>query len=365
MPTFAMTQTLRILFVGDLNSYARGPAKIASLRAIGCEVQGLSSSLIGGETRGSISGSVVEKVAWKLGLPLDVTHVQSQLLATLRTWTPDVLWIDKGVMIRPHVLQNVRRLAPSAILVSNAYDDMFARHNRSFYYVRSLKYYDVVFTNKSYNINPSELPALGARRVVMIDNSYIEAQHYPIAVTMDERKGLGADVGFTGTFENHRFESMLHLAKNGIHVRIWGNNWGKIGRYANLHVEGRPLVNTSVDLRYTKGICSTGINLCFLRKANRDLQTTRSVEIPACGGFMLAERTEEHLRLFVEGKEAEFFGSNEELLEKTRYYLEHEADRVNIAAAGLRRCLDGGYGDINRTRSALGTITELIEARKR
>jgi spore maturation protein CgeB len=357
-----MTQTPRILFLGDLNSYARGFAKIAAFEALGCKVRGLSSVLIGGEERGSVPALFIEKVAWKLGLPLDKADVQEQMLATLRTWTPHVVWIDKGVMIRPRTLREARRLAPSAVLVSSAYDDMFARRNRGQYYAWGLKYYDIVFTNKSFNANCDELPAIGARRVVMIDNSYIESQHYPIIVTKEERERLGADVGFIGTFEYERFGSMLYLAKKGIPVRVWGNDWNsKVNLHPNLRVEGKPLVNTKDDLLYTKGICSTRINLGFLRKMNRDRQTTRSIEIPACEGFMLAERTDEHLRLFAEGKEAEFFGSNEELLEKVRYYLDHETERAAIAAAGRKRCIEGGYGDMSRTRFELLTAMALID----
>ena len=80
--------------------------------------------------------------------------------------------------------------------------------------------------------------------------------------------------------------------------------------HPNLVIENRPIYGED----YVKGLCATRINLCFLRKINRDLQTDRTMEIPACGAFMLAERTDEHLRLFAEGKEAAHFDSNEELL---------------------------------------------------
>src|SRR5829696_8072533 len=85
-------------------------------------------------------------------------------------------------------------------------------------------------------------------------------------------------------------------------------------------------------------------------------QTSRTFEIPACGAFMLAERTDEHLRLFEEGKEAAYFGSNEELLEKVRYYLDHEDERRRIASAGRKRCLDSGYSHHERLKYMLSVV---------
>jgi hypothetical protein len=116
---------------------------------------------------------------------------------------------------------------------------------------------------------------------------------------------------------------------------------------------------------YAKFICGCRICLGFLFKGNRDLQTTRSVEIPACGGFLLAERTDEHLALFREGEEAEFFDNYDELLRKVRYYLTHEDERFRIAQNGLRRCRESGYSYDAVLESVVRQITGLCGASPR
>ncbi|RPI71813.1 MAG: glycosyltransferase family 1 protein, partial [Geobacteraceae bacterium] len=108
---------------------------------------------------------------------------------------------------------------------------------------------------------------------------------------------------------------------------------------------------------YSKAICATKINLNFLRKVNRDEVTSRSVEIPACGGFMLAERTCRHGEFFEEGKEAEFFSSNDELLAKITYYLAHDEERGRIARAGRERCVKSGYSMRVQLRQMIEAIS--------
>ena len=346
---------MKILFVGDLNTHTRSFQRFRALNDLGHEVTGLSFIPIGYKPGISTSTSVIRRIALKLGVPFDDTRINRRIIQHIHEQTFDLIWFEKSLTVRPGILTAIRASSPSTKLISYSEDDMYARHNRSWYYTKGLQQYDVVFTTKSYNCHVEELPALGAKKVVFVDKAFDTYTHRPLPVTDEERRQFGADVGFVGSFEQERAQKMLFLAEQGIPVRIWGNGWERWkDRHSHLMVENRPLFADE----YIKAINATNINLCFLRKANRDLQTDRTMEIPACGAFMLAERTEEHLRLFHEGTEAAFFDIHQshDLLEKVRYYLHHDKERQTIALAGRKRCLDSGYSHHDRLQWILQQI---------
>lgn len=323
------------------------------MRDLGHEVVDLSAE--NPDVRPGISPrpSVWARVCFRAGYPRDFSHINRRIVEAAVQHRPEVLWIDKLVELRPGTLRQVKQVYPQTKLVWYSGDDMTARHHQSAYFRRCLPLFDVVFTEKSYNCNPEELPALGARNVVFVDNTYDVHTHFPVQVTQEDVERLGGDVGFIGTFEAPRAESMMYLAEQDVLVRIWGNGWRDwIGKHPNLQVEDRPLFGAD----YIKAICATKINLAFLRKGNRDLQTNRTFEIPACGGFMLGERTAEHQRLFEEGREAEYFGSDEELLRKTRAYLADDAARTRIARAGHERCRTDDYTHHGRLEYMLSRV---------
>ncbi len=358
----ALAAKPKVLFVADLNVYSKGLSRLRALRETGAQVEPLSHTAIGGEDSGHAPLSLPFKLAWKLGLHLDTEGVNKAILTAAKRFPADLIWIEKGNMIGPSTLAKLRTLRPQAIIASYSEDDMFNPINRTRAYTAGLHHYDVVFTTKSFNTDPGELPSLGARgarRCVMVDKAYDPLQHHPLILTDAERDELSADAGFIGSYAPERGEAVRFLAENGVSVRVWGNGWQRFtDAHPNLRIECRALVNTPGDLHYTKGVRATRINLGFLRKINRDRQTDRSVEIPACGGFMLAEQSDEHGRLFDDGREAVFFQSDNEMLEKTRYYLEHEDERQIIAAAGYRRCVDGGYSHAERMRFMLATALD-------
>lgn len=345
---------MRALVVTDLNFPEKGPMRLRAMAELGIETQALSLAPIRAEGSGCREFSLFYRLAHRLGHCPDTEKVNAAIREAVEARRFDFLWIEKGNMVTAATLRHVRAAAPDTRLFWYSEDDMFMAHNQSRAFLEALPLYDCVFTTKARNGDAGELPALGARGVVPVDKAFDPLMHKPVEVTTEERAALGADVGFIGTYEDARAAAMAMLAENGIRVRVWGNGWESCRhRHPNLVIENRPVVNTPSDLLYTKAIAATRINLGFLRRINRDQQTDRSVEIPACGGFMLAERSEEHRRLFEEGREAEYFASPEELLEKTRFYLVHEEKRAAIAEAGRRRCLESDYTHLNRMRFML------------
>lgn len=282
--------------------------------------------------------SLMSKIRHKLKIHQDTYGINAKLL-TYDLSDIDILFIVKGNEIHPKTLQTIKKKYLSLKLISWALDDMFAWHNRSIFYTFSLQYYDHVFTTKSYNLN--ELPHLGAKQIHYINQAYSQDIHQPDDASIKSPK---YNVLFIGFPEKERFNSLEYLAQHGISINIFGyaSKWAEYPysqRNTNLILHHQSVYG----LEYAKSISSAKITLCFLRKINRDLHTSRSIEIPACGGFMIAERTSEHSELFAEDREAVYFSSDQELLEKVRYYLEHDDERKAIAEAGLKRCHTSGY----------------------
>jgi len=351
MTDLVRADELRILYVGMAGGVCGMRAE--ALRSLGHDLVTVPAEVPRGYWRFQLY-----RIGSRLGRPPDVLGANRAILRAASRRLFDLLWVDKGRSIRPATLARVRALNPQSVLVNYSPDDMMNPDNQTTAYLNSIPQYDLHVTTKSYNV--PELTERGARDVLFVDNAYDPATHRPMALSEVEQQRYGAEVGFIGGFEEERAREMVHLAEKGVPVTVWGYQWDQLSdgpsslRVVNRRVDGD---------EYAKAICGSKINLGFLRKINRDLQTTRSIEIPACGAFLLAERTEEHLGLFKEGEEAEFFSSREELLRKCRYYLEHDEERKRIANAGRARCVRDDYSNAGRLRRVLNHLQPLLRQR--
>lgn len=318
---------LSIILVGQTITGSRTPQRVAALQRLGHQVRVVPINRDGAtyEDRPSL----MDRLRYRLRLPADSAGCNRRVVAEAAQGA-DLVWIEAAPMIRAGTLRRLRRLLPSAPLVWFGEDDMLNPVHRSRWLDRAIKLFDVWVTTKSFNAAPEELPALGARRVMFVHNSFDPVLHRPVPPD----PALAADIAFVGTYEEPRARSLLRLAEAGLPVRVWGNGWGGlVGRHPSLIVENRPLY----DEDYARVVSSTQISLGFLRKGNRDRQTCRTLEIPACGGFLLHEYSDEAAGLLEPGREAAFFRDDDELIAQARAWLADAPRRHAAAAAGLAR----------------------------
>ncbi|MEX1026216.1 MAG: glycosyltransferase [Planctomycetota bacterium] len=339
----------RVLFVGDVRPWTRTEQRLRALRQLVEHVDVVPTEPDDGAPPGTRRPSLRARVARRLGRPLDATNAVRGAQAVLDRGDVDLLWIEKALALDPALVADAR---VPAVFVSE--DDMAQRHNQSRNFRAALPHYRLVVTTKPRNAGPLGLARIGARRVLVLPKAFDPELHRPRVVTQFERQAFGSELAFVGTYEAPRARSLSRLADAGFDVRVWGNGWRGRRVSPRLRVEGR----AAHGLDYGLVLNASLVHLGFLRRANGDLSTGRSVEVPAAGAFLLTERTTEHSALFREGVEAEFFGDDDELSSKARAALRDPVRRATIAAAGRRRVLDDERSHETAVRRILAALED-------
>jgi hypothetical protein len=292
------------------------------------------------------------KIQFHFGWGRNIDKLNEDFIQFAVQTKPDLIWVDKGLYLKATTLQTIKNTISTKIchLVP---DDPFGSNRKGWgIFYRAIPQYDLHFVKRPYNI--AEYKQLGATKVYEYDHSYDPFVHKPMILTSEEYQKYHTKVGFIGTCETNRADMILHLVENGVNVAIWGKYWNRYKYWNKL----KPFFKGGEvhGNEYAKVISGMEIALHFLRKANRDAQDSRTFEIPACGTFMLAERTYKHEQFFRENEEAVFFDDKQDLLEKVLYYQNHDIERRKIAQGGYLRCQNSGYDHERRLNSMLELV---------
>jgi hypothetical protein len=169
-------------------------------------------------------------------------------------------------------------------------------------------------------------------------------------------------VSYIGSPYDNRRDFLLQLSRERgpaifVNGGLWENRLPKQAR--GRIVLGGPLI----DHDYREAIWRSTINLSFVTHSNLDETARKSVEIAACGGFLLAERTPAHARLFKEGEEAAFFSSVEECFAQIQRYIPDEVTRTRIARAGRQRAMSSGYDNDSQMAKVVEHLREWLRLR--
>jgi hypothetical protein len=269
---------------------------------------------------------------------------------------PDVVWVEEPYFVYPDTLREIHRRT-GATLVCAYSDDPRDPAKRSRHFDRSIGIYHVLFSTKDELLQ--RYFDAGSPYPAKFWKGYDPDRIYPVRLSGQEQERYGSTAAFIGHADIVRGQPMRvapleALARAVQGTRIWGQSWSRVRWPADLAGVVHPYQLDGV--RYSKAISAAKVAIQIPSRLARDTHSSRSLEIPACRTLMLAERTVDHQILFEEDKEAVFFGSFSELVDKAQYYVKHNEERERIAQAGYERCLRSGYSNWARMEQMLGLV---------
>lgn len=334
---------LRILFLGEnwYGSCAR--ACCYALRGLGHQVEDVDSQLYSPPWRDRNARAAHRLVRGRL-----IEEYNRQIARQAAIFRPDFLLAFKGAFVEA---DTIRTLRERGVACYNYFPDTsFRTHGPRL--LESIPEYDCIFYTKI--THDEDLELLGACDSLFVRHGYDPALHRPPPLRPEDHERFACDVIVIGTHTEHKESVLRDLCYYypDLDLAIWGNQWYESCRSEELRgcVRGRALEGEL----YPIAIASGRINLAIMSGPVStvswgDETSTRTFEIPACGGFMVHERSREVEELYAEDEEAVFFDSLGDLIPKIDHYLGHPEERAAIAAAGHARCVPA-YSYANRMR---------------
>ena len=304
-----------------------------------------------------LSHSLLRKVAFRVVAGPHIQRLNRDLLTAAAEHGVGVLWADKVLGLQPSTLRVLRRRG--VVTASYMIDNSFGPRRDPGWrlYMRDLREFDLHITQRDVSVRDYE--QRGARRVLKIQTAYEPTLHFPPPAGWSDADRT-RQVSFIGSPYDQRAEFLLRLATEfQIPVTVSGSKAWRSALSSEMLARLFSGEDGLYHDAYREAIWASKINLSFLTHSNQDEFAHKSFEIAACGGFLLAERSEGHSARFREGEEAVFFSGIEECVEKIRRYLPDEAKRSRIAAAGQARAGESGYSNDAQMARIVAELEEI------
>lgn len=281
--------------------------------------------------------SVFKSIQGRLGYGPIIRLSKNILFEEAARFKPDILWIDGGFLVDNETVNGLKK--QGITLIHYTPDSIFAPGMSNMCFRKAIKSYDYLVTTKTQDIEFYN--KYDAKKIIFSQQGFDPSIHKKTILNKGDYKKFSSDIVFVGHCMKDRLALMEHLKKElDVNIKIFGTGWDK----KNISKEIKEcFYGPAIGINYAKAISGSKIALGLLNHEAKDEITTRSFEIPGCGGFLLAERTNQHLAIFKEDHDAAYFSSKDELVEKVKYFLENEHIRNSIKENGYNTLLKGEY----------------------
>ncbi|MBT9330419.1 CgeB family protein [Paracidobacterium acidisoli] len=341
----ALPRRRRVLYVTGMAPFGTTTFRYAALQRLGQDVQPFDWRPYA--FRFSLLNSIRNR--YPLG-PL-VSRVNRDLRRAVQSFRPDVVWFDKPIYFTPATMRAIHQAG--ARIVFYVQDGPFGPRKdgywRQFYRVfRMADLHCLVREADVARYRAWDLPWIKTMF------SFDPVMQFPPPAGWSDAD-RDRELSYIGHPHEERPKFLLGLAEqHGLPLSIDGNGWQSVFSPEQLasYVRHGHLLGDA----YREHIWKSKINLSFVTHDNEDDIAHKSVEIAACGSFLLALRTPGHLSIFEEDREAVFFSSVEECADKARFYLGRSDLREQIGRKAHERALRSGYDNDSQLSRILNRL---------
>lgn len=267
-----------------------------------------------------------------------VWKINRELLAAARASRPDVVLFDKPIFFTKETIEEIK--SSGAQTVNYNQDSPFGpRKDGCWYqYYKVFRLFDLHCLFREADVARYREWGLNSIKTMF---SFEPEEQFPPPESWDDAMRM-REVSYIGSPLEERPQFLMELAeKEQIPLQIAGPRWRSFvsdEQYARYVSHGY-----LADGEYRENIWRSKINLAFVSHLNEDDIGHKTVEIAACGQFLLAARTKGHEECFEEDREAVFFSSVEECADKARFYLDRPDLRHSIGRRARERAVKSGY----------------------
>lgn len=321
---------MRILYLGDSWPDGTCAQRREALKRLGHEVSAWDPGrFIPGQGRIPLLASFNVRTGYRLVAGVVDARLRVQLAH--ERW--DLVWVDCGGELAPSFYRWLRQRG--APVVNYMTDNPFqTRDYRKWdLYRKSLALHDMTVLPREENVIQAQ--EAGAKDVMRVYFSYDPVAHAPTTGVIPKKSH---DAIFVGSWMPERGPFALEMLRAGLDLKIVGNGWPRSPEWSALqpHWLGASVYGKG----YVQAIESARIAVGLLSKGNRDLHTTRSVEVPFIGSAAFcAERTAEHTEMYHEGGEAVFWDSPRECAESCLKLLKDPEKCARMAVLARKRVI--------------------------
>jgi spore maturation protein CgeB len=272
-------------------------------------------------------------LGWRYKIGPFISNINNYILSVINNqWNYDLVWVDKGVFIKPSILKRLR--AQSKKMIHFTPDPAFTYHRSSLFY-KAIPFYDACITTKSFEENAYR--QAGAKQLIITTQGFKPGLHKPYH-SFEQKKGIV----FIGHHEKNREEILTALLEKKYHITLAGIGWASFVKKNSSQYNFNYLGNGIFGTAYAEKISGALLSLGLLSKIIPELHTTRTFEIPACGTALFTECNAETEKIFA-ADEVFFFGSKNELLEKVDAAFSNRLMLQEVTEKGMKKVREGGY----------------------